>query len=80
MIRAAVALSVLLVVVVIAVAVVVTQQPNRPAPQPHPTPSSSSADPYAWYRSLPTATPGCPKTVDPGLEPYFRHCPIGATK
>jgi type IV secretory pathway protease TraF len=68
----AVALSVLLVAVLIVVVTVVTQPPNRPTPQP--TVTATPSDPLAWYRSLPTATPGCPKTVDPGLEPFYPHC------
>jgi hypothetical protein len=49
-------------------------QPASP-PVPQPTaPTSSPADPYAAYRRIPTATPGCPKTVDPGLEPFDRLC------
>jgi hypothetical protein len=74
-IRAAIALSVLLVAVVIIVAVIVRPS-SRTGPTPQPTPSSTPADPYAWYRSLPTATPGCPSTLTPELRKYFyRQCP-----
>jgi hypothetical protein len=57
-------------------------QPTSPTvPQPT-APSSTPADPYAWYRSLPTATPGCPTDLTPELRKYyFRRCPPGgATK
>jgi hypothetical protein len=50
-----------------------TGSPSVPQPT---APYSSPADPYAAYRRIPTATPGCPKTVDPGLEPFYPHCPF----
>jgi hypothetical protein len=56
-----------------------------PATPPKPTQPTATtttpADPYAEYRRrlaeykrIPTATPGCPKTVAPGLKPFYPNC------
>jgi hypothetical protein len=46
----------------------------EPRPTTPTASASTPADPLAWYKSLPTASPGCPKSVAPGLEPFYPNC------
>jgi hypothetical protein len=51
---------------------------NQPTPTQPAATTTTPTDPYAEYRRrlaeykrIPTATPGCPKTVEPGLKPFY---------
>jgi hypothetical protein len=53
---------------------VLGMDPN-PSPAPSaPTSTATPADPLAWYKSLPTATPGCPKTATESEKSFYRQC------
>jgi hypothetical protein len=51
-------------------------QPGSPTSPSVPQPSAPASSPpdLRWYKSLPTASPGCPKSVAPGLKPFYPNC------